>query len=50
MIITDMNKMSMEELGAIHDFLGIGLEINDGKVVGSVHEKSTVTDGQSEQC
>lgn len=50
MIITDMNKMSIEELGAIHDYLGISLEINDGKVVGSVHEKSTVTDGQSEQC
>lgn len=50
MIITDMNKMTLEELAAIHDHLGIGLEINDGKITGSVHEKSTVTDGESEQC
>lgn len=49
MMITNFNEMSIEELGAIHDYLGIALEISDGKVVGSVHEKSTVTDGQSEQ-
>ena len=50
MIITDMNKMSMEELVAIHSRLGIVLEINDGKIVSSFYEKSTVTDGKSEQC
>ena len=50
MIITDMNKMTLEELAAIHSRLGIGLEINDGKITGSVHEKSTVSDGKSEQC
>lgn len=50
MIITDMNKMGIEELEAIHDCLGIGYEINDGKIVGSVYEKSTATDGESEQC
>lgn len=44
MIITDMNEMSLEELGAIHDRLGISLEINDGMVVGCKQEKSTDTD------
>lgn len=50
MIITDMNKMSLEELGVIHYNMGISVEINDGRIVGSVHEKSTATDGESEQC
>ena len=50
MTITEMNKMSMEELEAIHKGLGIVLEINDGEIVSSFYEKSTVTDGKSEQC
>ena len=50
MIITDMNKMSLEELEVIHYNMGISVEINDGRIVGSVHEKSTDTDGKSEQC
>ena len=44
MFITDMNKMSLEDLDIIHYHMGIGFEINDGKIVGSVYEKSTVTD------
>lgn len=50
MIITDMNKMSLEELEVIHYNMGISVEINDGRISGSVHEKSTATDGKSEQC
>lgn len=50
MIITDFNEMSMEEIEAIHYNIGISVEINDGKIISSVHEKSTVTDGKSEQC
>lgn len=47
---SDMNEMSIEVLEALHSRLGIALEINDGRITGSVHEKSTATDGKSEQC
>lgn len=50
MIITDMNKMNLEELGAMHSHMGLRYEINDGKIVGSVQEKSTDTDSESDQC
>ena len=52
MIITDINAnvISIEELVKNHERLGVEYEINDGKIVGSVYEKSTATDGESEQC
>jgi hypothetical protein len=38
MIITDFNKMSLEDLEVIHYNLGMSFEINDGKIVGEVNE------------
>ena len=32
MIITDFNKMSLEEIEIINYHLGIEMEINDGKI------------------
>lgn len=35
MIITDFNKMSLEDLDIIHYNLGISLLINDGRISGT---------------
>lgn len=35
MIITDFNKMSLEELTVINKFMGFEFEINDGKITGA---------------
>lgn len=35
MIITDFNKMTVEELSVIHDCLGISYVIEDGRIAGT---------------
>lgn len=36
MIISDFNKMTVEELYIIYSRVGLEYEINDGKIVGTV--------------
>lgn len=45
MIITDYNKMTLEELSVIRDYLGISYVIEDGRIVGTqkdIHAKTTI--------
>ncbi len=47
MIITDFNKMSLEDLEIIHYHMGISYLINDGLIVGK--EEIPAADRKSEQ-
>lgn len=38
MIVTDYNKMTVEELGVIHENLGIDFLIENGKITGTTKE------------
>lgn len=38
MIITDYNKMTLEELEVIHSAIGLEFEIADGKITGTYKE------------
>ncbi len=46
MIITDLNKMSLEDLEIIHYHMGLSYLINDGEIVGT--ENIPATDRKSE--
>lgn len=44
MIITDFNKMTLEDLEKIHYFLGLSFEINDGQIDGFEKENIPAAD------
>lgn len=41
MIITDYNKMTIEELRVIHEYLGVSYVIENGKIVCTAHMEET---------
>ena len=44
MIVTDFNKMSLEELTVINKFMGFEFELNDGEIVGTALQNGTQGD------